>query len=220
MTSFSLSSLRVYLAPCLHISTGLISVVVIGFLTIAAVIFQACLHHHFHLQSDLKQATLEVENLRQQKQSLDQFEKTKKEMSQAFKAFQKKGFGDDLTPDVIQHHFQKWQKSGKNKAKFTTLNVKFGNQICHDTTLNLWRVPIVVTLKSLKDSQIYDFLFRIQNQLPGKVVLKQFSLKRIAALTPQMVKQITLGKKGINLFESKIEFDWIYSQKTKESSSS
>ena len=70
------------------------------------------------------------------------------------------------------------------------------------------------------DSQIYDLLFRVQNQLPGKVVLKQFFLKRTAALTPQMVKQITLGKKGINLFEGKIEFDWIYSQKTKESSSS
>ena len=216
MTSFSLSSLRVYLAPWLHISTGLISSVVIGFLTLAVVIFQVCFHHYFHLQSDLKQATLEVQNLQQQKQNLDQFEKTKKEMPQAFKAFQEKGFGDNLTPDILQHYFQKWQKSHKNKMKLTTLKLKFGNQVCHDSTLNLWRVPIVVTLRSLKDNHVYDLLFRVQNQLPGKVVLKQFSLKRTAALTSAMVKQITLGKKGINLFEGKIEFDWIYIQKTKE----
>ena len=210
MTSFSLPNLRVYFRPWLHVSTGLVSVAAIIFLALATLIFQTCLSHYFHLQTELPQASLMVENLHQQKQRLEQFERAKKEKPHVFKTFEKKRFGHNLTPGTIQQYFQKWQKSHRRKTKVTTLSLKLGSQACQDAALNLWRIPVVVTLTVLKDSQVYDLLNYIQNQIPGKVILKQFSLKRTAALTPEMVKQIAAGKKDINLFEGKIEFDWIY----------
>ncbi|RZI46489.1 hypothetical protein [Candidatus Finniella inopinata] len=214
MSHFSLSNFIVYLTPWRHVSTGLLSFSAVGFFVITGIIFQICLNQNLQVQAEFLQTTLEVESLQKQKQVLDQFEEIKKHMPQTFKAFKKSRFEEELTLDVMKSHFQRWQKL----SKITSLNLKFGTQICHDSSLNLWRIPMVITLKVLKDTQFYDLLHRVQSQLPGKVILKQFSLKRTAALTPQMVEQITRDGKDINLFEGKIEFDWIHHETSKTKS--
>ena len=211
MNRFSLPNLPVYLVPWRHVSTGLLSFCAVGFFVLTTAIFQICLSQNLQVKEESLQTILEVESLQKQKQVLDQFEEIKKQMPQTFKAFKKSRFEEELTLDVMKSHFQRWQKL----CKITFLNLRFGTQICHDSSLNLWRVPMVITLKVLKDNQFYDLLHRVQSQLPGKVILKQFSLKRTTALTPQMVEQITRDRKEINLFEGKIEFDWIHHKTSK-----
>ena len=89
------------------------------------------------------------------------------------------------------------------------LTTQFGTDQLVSSELNLWRVPVSLDVKVLQDKQFYQFLDKIQQELPGVLSVKTFQLKRVSQLTTEVLEQVSAGK-GTTLFEGKIEFEWIH----------
>lgn len=206
LSFFSLPFLKNKASPWLHISTGFINLLVLGVLGLSLSVLYAQVRHFFKIDQRIYQTSLDIANFQQQRGCLIQFEKEKQNFPKLFGSFNQAIFTKEISSDDIHHYFQKWQ----NFYRIETLNLKFDNRAPYKQNLDLWKTPIVVSVKVLKDYQFYGLLNKIQNELPGKVSIKYFSLKRVSPLTRDMVKQITQGKKNINLFEGKIEFDWFH----------
>lgn len=211
MNNLSLASLRVYLSPWLHISTGGISLIMIGSIILAGTLFQINWDQGNQIKANITQVSAQIRSLQYQQQQLVNFELSQKKHIKTFSEFQKRRFEDSLMPEHIHLQFQRWQKA----YKIESLSLKFGSQNVYQKDLKLWTVPVTVNLKLLQDHQFYQLLERVQQELPGKVVLKNFSLKRNTPLTPHMLHQISQGKKDVNMFEGKIEFDWVHYQAEK-----
>jgi hypothetical protein len=160
----------------------------------------------FKINQQIHQTALDINTLQRQQDCLTKFEQEKQKFPKIFISFNQSNFSKEIQPEDIHRYFQKCQAL----YRIETLNLKFDSRVAYKQNLDLWKVPITISVKVLKDYQFYGLLNKIQNELPGKVSIKRFSLKRISPLTPDMVKQITQGKSNINLFEGKIEFDWIH----------
>jgi hypothetical protein len=206
MSSAYLSLLRVRFSPWLHISTGLIILLVLAMLGLSISILDNQVNHFFKFNQQIHQTSLDIDTLQRQRDCLIQFEQEKQKFPKIFTSFNQSNFSKEVQPEDIHRYFQKWQ----TLYRIETLNLKFNSRVIYKQSLDLWKVPITLSVKVLKDYQFYGLLSKIQNDLPGKISIKRFSLKRLSPLTPDMVKQITQGKKNISLFEGKIEFEWIH----------
>ncbi|MBY0462676.1 MAG: hypothetical protein K2Q34_05810 [Alphaproteobacteria bacterium] len=127
------------------------------------------------------------------------------ESPKQFNEFRKKQFDRVISVDDIKAKLQKWQK----QFKIQTLTTQFKTDQLISTELNLWKTPVSLDVKVLQDKQFYQFLDKIQQELPGVLVIKTFQLKRISQLTTEILEQVSTGK-GMSLFEGKIEFEWIH----------
>jgi hypothetical protein len=59
----------------------------------------------------------------------------------------------------------------------------------------------------------FQFLDKVQWDIPGVVMVKSFTITRVSALTDDMVRELIRGNgKDIKLFQGKIELDWIYTR--------
>ena len=127
------------------------------------------------------------------------------ESPKQFNEFRKKQFDRQVTLDDIKAKLQKWQK----QFKIQTLSTQFGTDQLVSTELNLWKTPVSLDVKILQDKQFYQFLDKIQQELPGAIIIKTFQLKRISQLTSEILEQVSAGK-GMSLFEGKIEIEWTH----------
>lgn len=89
------------------------------------------------------------------------------------------------------------------------LTTQFGTDQLISSELNLWKAPVSLDVKVLQDKQFYQFLDKIQQELPGVLSIKAFQLRRVSQLTTEILEQVSAGK-GTTLFEGKIEFEWTH----------
>lgn len=197
---------KAFLRPWLHVSTGLVSLLILTAFILSFFVFYKCTHYYFYIQNRFHQATSNIKNIEHKGYLVKQFESHKKENSKIFQHFNENSFGNKMSLDKARFQLQHLQKVYKIK----NLTFIIGNHSKYSETLKLWSVPMVLTLKVLQDQQFFSFLDQICQNFPGKTILRKFSLKRVSPLTSDMVKQIIEHKKDITLFEGKIEFEWIY----------
>ena len=203
---FSFPSLKTLLSSWRHISTGVVIVLVLGMLGLSIGILVNQINQFFKLNRQVYRTALDIDALQRQRDCLAGFEQEKQKFPKIFNSFLQSNFSQEMQPEDIHRYFQKWQ----TLYRIETLNLKFDSHVAYEQNLDLWKVPITIAVKVLKDYQFYGLLNKIQNELPGKVIIRRFSLKRVSSLTSDMVKQISQGKRNLNLFEGKIEFDWVH----------
>ncbi|MCX7338250.1 MAG: hypothetical protein NTX76_03075 [Alphaproteobacteria bacterium] len=122
-----------------------------------------------------------------------------------FNSFQKKHFSQPVSFDHLKEQFQSWQKH----CKIQMLTTQSGNEEVESKDLGLSKRSVSVTVKVLHDTQIYQFMEKIQTELPGLSQIKKFHIRRVSALTDDLLTKISAGKMA-TLLEGTIEFDWIY----------
>jgi hypothetical protein len=150
-------------------------------------------------------AEKELTALQNDQEVFEAYESALTESPKQFHEFRKKQFDRQVTLDDVKTRLQKWQK----QFKIQMLNTQFGTDQLVSTELNLWKTPVSLDIKILQDKQFYQFLNKIQQELPGIIVIKTFQLKRITPLTSEILEQVSLGKR-MSLFEGKIEFEWTH----------
>lgn len=136
---------------------------------------------------------------------VQEYEKAIHQTPEQFSEFKRKHFDQTATPDDIKSRLQKWQKA----YKIQTLTTQFGTDQIESRELNLWKMPMSIEIKVLQDKQFYQFLEKVQQELPGMVSIRSFNLKRTAALTAEVLNNVSAGKSA-SLFEGKIELDWTH----------
>lgn len=210
---FTFSFLKFHFPPWRHTSTGIISILVLGMLGLSVSIFINQINQLFKATQQMRSLALDIEMLQRQRDSLTEFEQENQKFPKVLNSFHKSSFSKKIQLEDIYRYFKKWQLL----YRIEKLNLKFDSRVSFKATLNVWKTPITIAVKVLKDYQFYGLLNKIQNELPGKIIIRRFSLKRVSSLTSDMVKQIAKGKRDLNLFEGKVEFDWFHREEKEPS---
>lgn len=191
----------------MHLSTGGIFAVLLCALAVSVTWFS--FHHTYYanLGEKIKSFEQQRENLESDHKDLSDFQAASQQGVQIYQDFHRKHLNKPSGVEYLQEKIQKWQK----QFKIQTLHTQVGTPILESEPHQLWRVSVAIDLSVLKDKVFFQFLDKIQWELPGLVTIKNMSVSRVSALTDDMVRELIRGNsKGINLFQGKIEFDWVY----------
>jgi hypothetical protein len=202
-------SLSLFLRPWTHLSTGGI----MGALFAALMLTFAWFfwHHAYYskLGVTIERAEQRLKALQADEKTLAELQKASQQGLQVYQDFHRKHIDRPAGPEYLQEKIKKWQK----QLKIETLHTQVGAPILESEEHKLWRVPITVDLSVLKDKVFFQFLDKVQWDIPGVVMVKSFTITRVSALTDDMVRELIRGNgKDIKLFQGKIELDWIYTR--------
>lgn len=193
------------LAPWLNPATGGITSILLLITTLMLCFFFLIKENYDTNRQNTSLAEKELTALQNDQEVFEAYESALTGSPKQFHEFRKKQFDRQVTLDDVKTRLQKWQK----QFKIQMLNTQFGIDQLVSTELNLWKTPVSLDIKILQDKQFYQFLNKIQQELPGIIVIKTFQLKRITPLTSEILEQVSLGKR-MSLFEGKIEFEWTH----------
>lgn len=135
---------------------------------------------------------------------VEEYEKLQNQASQQYASFKKKKWDQPLTLESLNQCIYDLQK--QSKVEFLSIQPK------HDSSTNKYEVTLLI--KVLRDQSFFNFLQKLESELPGIVSIKNFELKRIRELNSQLAKKVSQGEK-ISLFEGKIELKIDYAQISK-----
>jgi hypothetical protein len=144
-------------------------------------------------------------SLQDNQEIIQVYEKALHQTPQQFTEFKRKRFDESATINDIRSRLQKWQKT----YKIQSLTTQFGTDQIESRELNLWKMPISIEIKVLQDKQFHQFLEKIQQELPGMTTIRSFNLKRVSALTAEVLDNVAAGKTA-SMFDGKIELDWTH----------
>ena len=82
---------------------------------------------------------------------------------------------------------------------------------------NITKAEVSLNLQVLRDQSFFNFLQKLETELPGIVKIKKFDLKRTRELNSQLAQKVSEGEK-ISLFEGTIEIEVEYKQFCEKSS--
>jgi hypothetical protein len=198
------------LVPWINPTTGGITLILASATVLAFCFFflsKQSYESNYQKSVTAKEQLIKLQN---DQQIFKAYESASKESSKQFNGFRKKQFDRPITLDDVKSKLQKWQK----QFKIQMLTTQFGTEKPVSTELNLWKTPVSLDIKTLQDKQFYQFLDKIQQELPGVLAIKSFQLKRVSQLTSEILEQVSKGK-IMSLFEGKIEFEWIHLETNK-----
>jgi hypothetical protein len=200
-------SVSSFLRPWGHLSTG---GVVAALLSTLAVSLSWFLWHHTYyknLSHSIIASEKQLTTLKLDGETLANFQTAEKQSLQIYQDFHRKHLNHPTSPDFFKEKIQKWQK----QLKIQTLNTQIGAPVLESGSDNLWRIPISIDLSVLKDKIFFQLLEKIQWEIPGLILIKNFTISRVSALTDDMVRELIRGSgKDIKLFQGKIELEWVY----------
>lgn len=135
---------------------------------------------------------------------VEEYEKLQNQAPQQYTSFKKKKWDHPLTLESLNQCLYDLQK--QSKVEFLSIQPK------QDSSTNKYEVTLLI--KVLRDQSFFNFLQKLESELPGIVSIKNFELKRIRELNSQLAKKVSQGEK-ISLFEGKIELKIDYAQISK-----
>ncbi|MBY0281456.1 MAG: hypothetical protein K2W94_04780 [Alphaproteobacteria bacterium] len=197
--------LMISLGPWLNPATGGITLALALTTTLAFCFFFLSKNNYDASRQNSILAEKKLATLQNDQTIFKAYQSALTESPKQFNEFRKKQFDRAISVDDIKAKLQKWQK----QFKIQTLTTQFKTDQLVSTELNLWKTPVSLDVKVLQDKQFYQFLDKIQQELPGVLIIKTFQLKRISQLTTEILEQVSTGK-GTSLFEGRIEFEWIH----------
>lgn len=74
-------------------------------------------------------------------------------------------------------------------------------------TFNIASSNVSISFNGVSDTMIYTFLDALNEDFPGIIVLKKFSIDKQGTLERETIKQIASGQKP-SLFRANVEFEW------------
>lgn len=132
------------------------------------------------------------------------FEEKLTENPLKFATFEKKKVGEPQTLEDLKSAISKLQKN----LKVQFMNIQYGMVEEVSDFPGLAQVKVFVELKTLHDKQLFGFVDKIQNEIPGMVTLENFEIKRTSPLTQEMLTQIDKNKTV--LFDCSLSFMWTF----------
>lgn len=114
-------------------------------------------------------------------------------------------FNKQTSFSAMKAYLKKWQST----LRIKTLNVTIEPARPHTRGKGIMTAPITLKAQVLNDKMLYQLLEKLQNDVPGLIVLKHIDLKRIAGSSPQTIDQLLSGKTN-TLVEGTIVCDWFF----------
>ena len=176
--------------------TGGILVSLTCFVTICLFLFIKTLTHFEYTQSEIKNTLVKMQVLNKQIEEVAAYEKLQQQEMQKFTNFKKKKWNTPLTQELLNQVLYDLQK--QTNVEFLFIQPKTGK--------GENKATITLLVKVMRDQSFFNFLQKIETELPGIVKIKHFELKRTSELNSQLAKKVSEGEK-ISLFEGTIEFE-------------
>lgn len=187
-----------------YASTGGVSLF-IGFLGLFVVIFfVANLVAYNNETAQVRALRMQFQVFEDNQGIIAQYDQTTQKNPQLLAQFQKKKMDQPMKLDDMKAYLLKIQKS----LKINVLNATYGKVEIVDSAKKLSKIRVSIDLKTLQDRSFFQLVDKLAVEAPALCRIENFQLKRVSALTKEMLKQIQDVKNV--LFEGKIEFDWIF----------
>jgi len=156
--------------------------------------------NHYQITHEKAQTINEQTNiLITQIDTIESYEKLIKQEPQKFRTFKKKKWTSTLTLNDINEILYTLQK--KSNILFIFIqpkNISNAN--------NISKAEFSLNIQVLRDQHFFNFLQKLELELPGIVKIKKYELKRVKELNQQVAKKIHEGEK-MYLFEGTIDFE-------------
>lgn len=177
---------------------GVLIFLFLSTLSFLFMLFTSAMHYQ-DTQEELKQTILKITTLNEQIDKVESCSKIIRQFPQKFKAFKRKKWTSLLTEKQMNDYLYTIQK--QSKVIFLLIHQK-NNSVAND----IRKTEISLNVKTLQDKHFFDFLKKLESELPGIISIKKFELKRSRELNSQTAKKINAGEK-VYLFEGNIDFE-------------
>ncbi len=160
--------------------------------------------HYQSTQEEIIRTTAKINSLTTQIDAVEIYEKLSRAEAQKFDIFKRKKWILPLTQDRLNQSLYSLQKL--TNVEFLFIHPKFLSD-----TKNITKADICLNVQVLRDQSFFNFLQKLETELPGIVKIKKFELKRTKELNQQLIQKVSEGEK-ISLFEGTIDFEIEYVQ--------
>lgn len=160
-----------------------------------------------HYQSTQEKITLtisKINSLTAQLDAVESYEKLSQKEAHRFSAFKRKKWILPLTQD-------RFNQSLYASQKLANVEFLFINPKPLSDTKNITKAEISLSVQVLRDQSFFNFLQKLETELPGIIKIKKFELKRTRELNQQLAQKVSAGEK-MSLFEGTIELEVEYTQ--------
>lgn len=164
-------------------------------------------------QTEMANTSTKTKMFSNQIKAVENYEKLQQLESQKFSIFKRKKWDKPLTQELLNQSIYAIQKQAN--VEFLFIQPKSGiNKVTGDQSTPQ-KITIILLVKVLRDQSFFNFLQKLESDLPGIVSIKHFELKRVRELNSQLAQKVSQGEK-ISLFEGTIELEIEYTQFVKK----
>ena len=185
--------------------TGGVLVLLVFLTVLLAFLFAKTLINFEINQTSITETFSKTKLLTEQIKVVESFEKLQNQQSQKYSAFKKKKWDQPLTQDSLNNSLYNLQKQTKVDFLFI--------QPSQNSSPN--KLGVTLLVKVLHDQSFFNFLQKLESDLPGIIRVKHFELKRVRELNTNLAQKVSQGEK-ISLFEGKIELEIDHAQINKQ----
>lgn len=171
------------------------------------ILFSAIIHYRT-TQEEIKLINKQVNSLTEQISNIDSYTTLGRQEPQKFKIFKKKKWMAPLTREYLNEALHSLQK--QSNVTFLSINP----QNISDPN-NITNTTISLNIQVIKDQHFFNFLQKLEAELPGIVRIKKFELRRAKELNSHVIQKISNGEQ-VSLFEGNIDFELEYKQFIKQ----
>jgi len=166
---------------------------------------------HYNLtQEEIASTSSKMNSLVTKIEAVETYEKLGHQEAQKFGTFKRKKWILPLTQDRFNQSLYTLQKQAN--VEFLFIQPKPLSD-----PKNITKAEISLNLQVLRDQSFFNFLQKLETELPGIVKIKKFELKRTRELNSQLAQKVSEGEK-VSLFEGTIEIEVEYKQFCEKSS--
>jgi hypothetical protein len=118
---------------------------------------------------------------------------------------QYKKFNQPTSFSEMKTYLKKWQTD----LRIKTINVTMEAEKVYDRGKNITLIPIRFTVHLQNDKMLYQLLEKLQNEIPGHIVIKHIDVKRMAGMSPETIDQLLIDKTN-SFIEGTVACDWFF----------
>lgn len=188
-----------------------------GLLVLAGLSLFLAFYSFYTLQPNLKTTELELnqsrtevvemtDNLDGLATGMNQFE----EQKNLFEKVQAMGFFDPQNRQETRQRISAMQRESRLvSARF---NIKPAvaeeNEKAAEAGYKIINTDMEFTLEGVEDSDIYSFVYLVNYGFPGQILIKEFSVERVKAITPELIRQIGVIDPDPVVVTGKLKVNW------------
>lgn len=181
--------------------TGGVLILLIIFTAVCSILVVRTWFNFELTQKNINDISLKTKLLTAQIKTVEEYEKLQNQEPQKYATFKKKTWDQILTQDLLNNTLYDLQKQAKVDFLFIQPIQKSGSN----------KSVVILLIKVLRDKSFFNFLQKLESEVPGIVNIKHFELKRVRELNTQLAQKVSQGEK-ISLFEGKIELEIDHAQ--------
>ena len=195
---------------------------ILGFRRIIVIAFLLCLNillaaacflyfkpHNVDLLNQLQTLTSQVSSKRADATAVEQQYQSIEDQKVYFSNLQTSGFFGDQSRTLVRERITDLQKfSNVLSAKYNVTAAQIEhNSAADDAGYVVLNSPVTITLDAFDDTDVYTFVYWLENAFPGQVSMTKLDISRPVDINQTTLKQIGNGE-PIVLIHGELSFDW------------